>query len=367
MKRRYTAGGIARNRYPTNDEYSHANPVNHLTLHTSQQREQQQHLSQTHYVQPEERSSEESSELGLDPIDGRVLKKMRRIKLNSDSPPLDSPDSTRNDFDTGVAPKLQGSQDGITQQSHDVQNQLHRFEPSRAFGRIKISTRSNLPEPAGPTGPAAKGNSDQLAGALQNETSAADSPDVAFYFGMNNILHQMHAMRFGIPEEISSGTDASLAHEESRQLLQQRYQQQQQQQQQQQEQHLQQQQRYYHPPSQGTMFTANTAWHQAQRVLQVERQAMDVDDEMADVGVSAGINSSFAGFGMGGIQGLQQAPYATEGQQQLQYQPEPLSQRHSQEQQQQQQQQTAHNEYQDINAQLRAAFLARPEMDKRYR
>ncbi|KAF9153934.1 hypothetical protein BG015_002303, partial [Linnemannia schmuckeri] len=124
--------------------------------------------------------------------------------------------------------------------------------------------------------------------------------------------------------------------------------------------------------------STNTAWFQQQQKNAISTdQMMDEDDEMADVNETQGFSVSFSApvsrmpQGMNGNltspQGYVLSQHFSHQQQQQQKQQH--HQQHQQPLQQRQSGQTAeeHNLYHTINSQLRAAFLARSEIDKRYR
>ncbi|KAF9357038.1 hypothetical protein BGX26_004334 [Mortierella sp. AD094] len=299
---------------------------------------------------------------------------MRRIKLKSESPPLESPDTTLanlNNPNAGSQAIIQGQRHNPFQSDQITRSQPQHSDPYKPFGPIRISTRS----------PAASESAETVTGSeslesLRSSQVLADRSESALYSGMNNILFQMHVTRFGNPDISSTLITPTIPSESQHlyqqqqyrqqqyqlqqqqyQLQQQQYQPQQQQQQQQQQQNYQQhqfpqhhrQQQQQQPHSQNMVFTANTVWHQAQRNFPASTQAMDEDDEMADVNDATQASNSSATFRMrGGQDTLRGNALDNQCQQQLL------------------QQESDNSVYQDINAQLRAAFLARIQMDKRH-
>lgn len=210
---------------------------------------------------------------------------------------------------------------------------------------------------------------------------ADDSMETTSYARMNTLLHQAHASRFGIPDELPLADDYRTlpaqnkpSAPESRQHSQDpaqtftanaAWEQQQQQQQQQQTRIISANTAWGQQPG-GTSIS--TAWYQHQhRNAILAAQMMDEDDEMADVNETHAFSPSLAnGYQM--PQGMNRNLDPQQGYV-LNQHPSHQQQQQQQRQQQQQSGQTAeeHNLYHTINSQLRAAFLARSEMDKRYR
>ncbi|KAF9174004.1 hypothetical protein BGX21_007235 [Mortierella sp. AD011] len=327
MKRRYTFGSNQRNA----DTASQGYEVSTGTQFLEPSGQQVQH------GQGEDQSSEEPSEHWTDNIEGRVLKKMRRIKLKSESPPPEGPNSTLanlNNPNTSSQPIVQSQRHNPFHPDQITRNQPQHADLHKPFGPIRISTRS----------PAASESSETVTDSesqesLRSKQILADRSEPAIYSGMNNILFQMHVTRFGNPD-ISSTLMAPTISSESQYLYEQQYRQQQYQQQQQQQQQS---------HSQNMVFTANTMWHQAQRNLPVSAQAMDEDDEMSDVNDATEAGNTPPTFRTPGSQDTL-GGHALDNQCQQQLL----------------QQESINNVYQDINAELRAAFLTRIQMDKRY-
>ncbi|KAG0307801.1 hypothetical protein BGZ98_009732 [Dissophora globulifera] len=344
MKRRYTGGSSPRHYNTADNGFSLPARVDPLSADVGRVQAQQQLPLQTHYaLQPGEQSPDELSEPGLDPIEGRVLKRMKRIKLDSDSPPIDAyvpyaPPIFKIDDMTRIL-----HHDDQPQQRDTSQDQQYSSETIRKFGPIKISTRS--------------GETAESTDSFQSVKTAQDRQDTALYSGMNTILYQVHAARFGIPEQVLLEAEASSADSDATNQPQSHTQQQQETRQRQQQDQLNVQQNF---------FGTHTAWHQAQRNLQTTARPVDEDDEMQDVEDSGGIGSSYSAVSFNAMQREQQGldsrqRFALDQQQQQQYQLQSDQADHQNPQ--------AHsgptcNEYQDINAQLRAAFFARMELEK---
>ncbi|ORZ14267.1 hypothetical protein BCR41DRAFT_396763 [Lobosporangium transversale] len=296
MKRRHNSSdsGYRGLHYPAD----HVNDTEIPTYarHGGYNRQQQiQPDGQEEYIEP--------IEPGADNIEGRVLKKMRGIKLDSESPPLDNVDT----------PNQQIS--GKYQQQSDVSRMI------KVFGPIKISTRASAAKPP-------------------ESLSQTNIIEPAAYSDMNSLLHQMHAARFGIPSDLSEDSGPPLDPTQEQQQV---YQQDQQNQYESQ----------HRLPTSRTSFASNTTWNQTHRFVPVSRQAIEEDDEMVDVQEISQQNNDF-----------QQLPtqYVQQGymlEDQYHHLAQPSSQQRPQD-------EHINNSsvYQNINAQLRAAFLARAE---RYR
>ncbi|KAK3843538.1 MAG: hypothetical protein J3R72DRAFT_440253 [Linnemannia gamsii] len=329
--------------------------------------------------------------LGVDNmIEGRVLKKMRRIKLTSESPPADQPDlfapqpdphalsnaiwNTNHDGPSSTAALTLGS----------MPTQATPSDMPRPFAPIKISTRatSSRQEPAisSPLAPSSA-SSTTLAcnNNQQKEQAKVDSTNqlraacdgvaqLAVYSGMNSLLHRIHASRFGIPDEVeppaAEATSAPVQNETStlvpRIQLQDSFQgftanpvw------------HLQQQQQHTRN------IATNNAWYQSQQKSALSStRMMDEDDEMADVNETQSFSPSFPTNGFRFPQEMNGSSVTQQGyvlNQHLANQQQ-QQQQHSLQQNQAGQTAEEQNLYHTINSQLRAAFLARSEMDKRYR
>ncbi|KAI1307873.1 hypothetical protein EDD11_004375 [Mortierella claussenii] len=265
MKRRYTSTSAGDNLYPPGDGLV---STPELPAHGPHVEVPQQQIFADYRLQ------DESSESGVDNIEGRVLKKMRRIKLNSDSPPADNLDGMPEQHDDRI----------VNQESLHTEQPQSRFllaEQFRVFGPIKISTKS--PRTSGYNAvPASKlSEVGQLPSEVPSIVPVSRGP--ALYSGMNNLLHEMHAARFGIPPDTTfSGDPTSTAAE----IVQMQLQLQQQQQ-------LQQQYPQHYSIPQESIFTANTAWHHVPQNTAPIVEAMDEDDEMAEVGESAEPGDAF--------------------------------------------------------------------------
>jgi hypothetical protein len=143
------------------------------------------------------------------------------------------------------------------------------------------------------------------------------------YSGMNSILHRMHVARFGTPTELSSDEESSSSMQ------------------------------VHQPPqplSQEVVFDTNTIWYQAHMAQTDNGQAMDEDDEMSDV-VDSSDSSDYSFTTSSGQHSVASLDHIR-GQESLVHS-FPLSSA---------QQQQPNNMYEDINAKLRAAFLARAEI-----
>ena len=217
---------------------------------------------------------------------------------------------------------------------------------SKAFSPIKISTRSTLPLQGNPKQQLAQDQLQHTIGPVENVT----------YSGMNVLLHQIHASRFGIPDEGELGDLYRQQQLQDQQLRQQQLQLREQQ-------SMQQQQQLLNNPGVSTYMTT---WHQPHNQ---SIRPVDEDDEMTDFqdGFSAPMVATLPGGGpqdhssQGYFLTLPQ-PQSQSQQQQHQHPTQPSLQHHHLQQQAQEP-----NLYQDINAQLRAAFLARAQMEQRYR
>ncbi|CAO3573520.1 unnamed protein product [Mortierella alpina] len=269
-------------------------------------------------VWPNSVNIQEAYEGGADSIEGRVLRKMKRIKLDSESPPAEAYDSlsiSTNQLDaTSIA--LYGTPYNVPERSlHEQHPHATRADQPRMLGPIRISTKSS------------------------------ESRDA------------IHATRYGIPAETLSETVISSDRSQDVQAWRQQQQRQQQQEQQQQRQQQQQQQQQDQHGFQHIPFTASTAWHQAQRSSASNSQVL-VDDEDNDM---EGIDEGHDGRAL--FCGPHQDQQLTEPQQFLRDERTPHA-----------RQQVyggevtsrglGPNVYEDINAQLRAAFLARAELEK---
>ncbi|KAK3825832.1 MAG: hypothetical protein J3Q66DRAFT_328688, partial [Benniella sp.] len=253
-------------------------------------------------------------------IEGRVLKRMRRIKLNSDSPPLNSPVETLHASENDL---VRINQHGSIQQAQDSHNYFPFGHSSRPLGPIKISTRSLVPQ--GSEASANQSAHESRSAVMIHENVPPDSDSTPTeYSGMNSILHRIHVARFGTPTELSSDEESSSS---SMQV--------------------------HRPPSplsQEGVFATNTVWYQAQMAQTDNGQAMDEDDEMSDVVDSS--DSSDYSFTTGSGQHSVASLDHIRDQESLVH-GFPLSNA---------QRQQHNNMYEDINAKLRAAFLARAEI-----
>ncbi|KAI9238425.1 MAG: hypothetical protein BYD32DRAFT_460733 [Podila humilis] len=288
-------------------------------------------MLQQHQQQQPPASSPDSEYGGLG-IDGRVLKKMRGIKLDSESPPYHSPeDSPEESLEESFA-----------------RGQELATEPSmstfRGFGTMKISTKSasSIVTPNG-----------------TQHHPTSEIPQV--YSGMNHLLHQVHSSRFGIPD----GTDTTdtrvqeheaqanaMFHEQQHQLQQQRH-----------HQPRQHERVNFNGPT-SHEFQAPAVWHLA-RLSREEPPStgasMDLDEDMADAN-DATQGTSFISMPSQGYVLSQHNHYSDTSQPH-----EEQQQQQRQQQRQQQQHDGDANLYHNINAQLRSAFLARLEMESRSR
>lgn len=270
----------------------------------------------------------------------------------------------------------------------------------RPFAPIKISTRSSnrqestvslltsssLPLPSAPSSSAIlafKESAEDLTKTDARQLRASESTDATIYAGMNTLLNQVHASRFGIPDELPpighkrtlSSQNGSIApisrqHSQDPSRAFAAWQQQQQQQQ-----HTRITAATAAWSQQPGGASTNTVWYQQQQRNAVSTaQMIDEDDEMADVDDTPSFSASFSANGYRTPQGTGSSLATQQGyvlNQHLSHQQQ--QQQHHQHQQPLQQQQAGqsaeeeHNLYHTINSQLRAAFLARSEMDKRYR
>ncbi|KAG0281886.1 hypothetical protein BGZ95_007944 [Linnemannia exigua] len=285
------------------------------------------------------------------------------------SPPADQPDLFSPQLDPLALSNdiwntnRDGPSSSTSSTSGNMSTQAAPSELPRPFAPIRISTRSSssrqepavllpLASSSAPSSTLECSNKQQQQEQVKADVStllraACDGvAPLAVYTGMNSLLHQIHASRFGIPEEVeppaTEATSTPAQNEPSAQVSRIRaqdsfqgfaanpawYQQQQQQQQQQ------------HTRS----IATNDAWYQPQQKSTLSStRMMDEDDEMADVNETPSFSPSFPTNGFRSPQGISgssnQAGQTAEEQ----------------------------NLYHTINSQLRAAFLARSEMDKRYR
>ncbi|KAG0290916.1 hypothetical protein BGZ96_005637 [Linnemannia gamsii] len=332
---------------------------------------------------------------------------MKRIKLTSESPPSELPDMFTPQLDTLALNNAVWDNDrnqtstSTTSTPQQVPTQPLSLDSLRPFAPIKISTRSSSRQESAASLLASSSSSSSSSASSSailafkdraenqaktdaNQQRAGKSADVTIYAGMNTLLHQVHASRFGIPDElppisldralpVQSGSIAPI----SRQHLQDpsqaftAWQQQQQQ--------------HTRITATNTAWSqqpggasTNTVWYQQQQKNAVSAaQMMDEDDEMADVDDTQSFSASFSVNGYRMSQGTSGSLVTQQGyvlnqhlsHQQQQQQQQQHHQHQQQPVQQQQAEQSAqeHNLYHTINSQLRAAFLARSEMDKRYR
>ncbi|KAF9570729.1 hypothetical protein EC968_001460 [Mortierella alpina] len=282
-------------------------------------------------------SAQESYEGG---IEGRVLRKMKRIKLDSESPPAEPFDNLI------ISPSQLDATRGAIYETprHVHEGSIHeqhllaaRADQLRMLGPIRISTKSCNSKEAAPSS-----TSTDIPTAIYN-VHPQDS-DAAVYYGMNNLLHQMHATRYGIPAETLSETMLSPDRSQEVQAWQQ---QQQEEQQQKQDQHG-----FQHMP-----YTASTAWHQAQRSLASDSQVVADDEDNDMEGVDEGNDGRTLFSASQNQQFMNSRPkqylrgeYTSPTRQQVYGDVVNGG--------------LAPNAYEDINAQLRAAFLARAELER---
>lgn len=227
----------------------------------------------------------------------------------------------------------------ITEQSIQEEHlYAPRADQFRMLRPIRISTKSSEAKEA-----VKPSSSTAVPTAMYN--AYPQESDAAMYYGMNSLLHRMHATRYGIPTETLPEAVAPSDPSQDFQAWQQ--QQQQQQQRQQHDQHG-----FQHMP-----FTANTAWHHVQKSSGSDSQAL-IDDEDNDMeGVDEGNGGRI-------LFSAPEAQQAMDSQQQ-----QFLRNEHAPQAQQQGHEEVFDralrpNVYEDINAQLRAAFLARAELEK---
>ncbi|KAG0041265.1 hypothetical protein BGZ83_002076 [Gryganskiella cystojenkinii] len=344
----------------------------------------QQQQQQQGYTYPPDTGSPEERDSGPDSIEGRVLKRMRRIKLDSMSPPAEV-SSPQEDLFRNLSPTILDldhsdlSGAGSTTLYH--QQQQHPVTEGKAlFSPVKISTRSSFSSQGDSIHPSQPQPQLHVHSQTEQDTSGSQQGPVenAAYSGMNILLHQIHASRFGIPDENDLGSNPLYHHQQHQQH---QYNQQEQQQQQLEDQRRQYEQQLQQPQPrqfQSGMPTYMTAWHQ---VPPRTTHHVDEDDEMTGIEDASGSTDSALLLS----QGANLARFSTHHQNQLHHQQDqpqehvltPLQEHQhlqGQDQTQQQQLQQQHsyssqgpNLYQDINAQLRAAFLARAETEQRYR
>ncbi|KAF9949780.1 hypothetical protein BGZ72_008488 [Mortierella alpina] len=151
-------------------------------------------------------NARESYESGADGIDGRVLRKMKRIKLDSESPPAEPSDSLNNPMS-----RLDVTRSALYETPHYVPDQsiyeqhlrAARADQIRMLGPIRISTKSTDSNEALPNA-----TSTDTSNVMYNMYS--QDSDAAVYHGMNHLLHQMHATRKSSAVGSQPG-DASLA------------------------------------------------------------------------------------------------------------------------------------------------------------
>ncbi|KAF9183706.1 hypothetical protein BGZ51_000770 [Haplosporangium sp. Z 767] len=327
MKRRYYMG--------VNDrECNASDDSSHSLVPEDRIESQNQHQQSVPFNQQEDRNPGDATETGMDGIEGRVIKKMRRIKLDSESPPSDtlsSFSSEQDGFDTNTQPWQHSQRNSLPQTVEEPSTQHARIEPFKGFRPIKISTKrapaqSVSPESTSTAGPEIGGSYVQPQEQVKHAT----------YSGMNHLLHQVHAARFGIPEDIASEDVTSLRLSEPQQNWHQQYDHQHPYQQEHQEQQK--------------ALVASSPWHPIHKYMSTNTQAMDEDDEMTDVNTTMDGSTSYLPSENQSV-------------------PQDIQQRHQQHQHQssETERERESNVYQDINAQLRAAFLTRAEMSNRYR
>lgn len=253
----------------------------------------------------------------------------------------------------------------------------------RPFAPIKISTRSpsrqesvaslmalSSPSASSSAILALKGRDESREKTDASQQRAGDGTDAAIYAGMNTLLHEVHASRFGIPDQLppadhdrtlsaQDGSSAPVSRQHSQDSA-----------------HAfaawQQQQQQSRITALHTAWSqqlggasTNTTWY---RNIASATQMMDEDDEMTDVDETQGFSASFSMSDHRIPQGTSESLASQQGyvlNQHLSHQQQHLQQ--PLQQQQAGQLPVKHNLYHTINSQLRAAFLARSEMDKRYR
>ncbi|KAF8934076.1 hypothetical protein BGZ47_010521 [Haplosporangium gracile] len=401
MKRRYTSD----DRDP-NDSSSLPSRRYEGTydIRSAQQEQQTQQQGSQQELSEGAGADDDIDHLGVDMIEGRVLKKMKRIKLTSESPPSGLSDMFTPQLDTHAlgnaiwSSARNGLSTSTTSPHQQLSTQLLSSDSLRPFAPIKISTRSSSrQEPvasflatssstsaSSSTHLAFRNGEEERAKADAILPRADDGTDATIYAGMNTLLHLVHASRFGIPDELppaddgrtlpgKSGSGAPVARQHLQNTSQavaantawQQHQQQQ--------------------PTrivaantvwsqQPSGSSTNTAWYQQQQKNAISTaQNMDEDDEMADVNETQGFSASFSAPGYQIPQGMnanlippqgyvlsQHLSHQQQQHQHHQQHQQPLQQRRSE------QNAEEHNLYHTINSQLRAAFLARSEMDKRY-
>ncbi|KAF9126746.1 hypothetical protein BGW39_006371 [Mortierella sp. 14UC] len=380
MKRRYNFDNNSDNSNNNPDEPSSASNRGYEGSNGVGSAQQGQGLQGSQHDSSEGAGADDGFDhLGIDMIEGRVLKKMRHIKLTSESPPADQPDMFAPQMDPHTLNSAiwnanrDGPSTSATSTPQDLSNLAIPSDLPRPFAPIKISTRSSSSRQESvvsssssssslSTNPTFRGRQEEQAKAddtTQFRAAGDGTADMAVYVGMNSLLHQIHASRFGIPDEVESPAveATSTPVQDSYQdfgvhSAWHRHQQQQQQ-------HT------------GNVAT-NAAWYQPQqRNTLPSTQLMDEDDEMSDVSETQSFSPSFPANGFRSPQGIGGNLVAQQGyvlNQHLAHQQQQLAQQ-QQSLQQSQGGQTAEeqNLYHTINSQLRAAFLARSEMDKRYR
>ncbi|KAG0212963.1 hypothetical protein BGX33_003235 [Mortierella sp. NVP41] len=316
----------------------------------------------------------------VDMIEGRVLKKMRHIKLTSDSPPSDVPDMFVLQHQDAQSLDNNCWTVGQAGQATSTSTSEHTSRPAsmdvfRSFAPIKISTRSSSRQNSTAYSlssnlPFRDRQEDQATtDSTQSRPSDGSNANAAIYSGMNSLLHQVHASRFGIPEEEPEEAATSLIAQSGPNQTASQVQ----------------------PQNPSQVLAANTTWHQQQQQSQFNAatttwnqqpsgsninatwnqhralsgtQMMDEDDEMADVNETQSTNSLLASNSYRFPQGMDSNTLARQGyvlnQHPQQQQPQhPLP-------SQSEQAAEEHNLYHNINSQLRAAFLARSEMEKRH-
>ncbi|KAG0266290.1 hypothetical protein BG011_002698 [Mortierella polycephala] len=300
MKRRYNLGVNDRERNASDDSNGHSlAPVDRIDS-------QSQHQQPVPFDQQGDQNPGEATETGMNGIEGRVIKKMRHIKLDSDPP----------------------------QTAEELSTQHAQIEPFKGFGPIKISTKTAPVQSVSPVSTLTAGS--EVGGPYVQPRKQVKH---ATYSGMNHLLHQVHAARFGIPEDIASEDETPPRLSEPQQNWHQQYDHQHPYQQQHQEQQK--------------MLAVSSSWHPIHKYMSGNTQAMDEDDEMMDVNATMDGNTSHLPFENQSV-------------------PRDIQRRHQQHQQHQHQsletdREHESNVYQDINAQLRTAFLTRAEMSNRYR
>ncbi|KAF9146814.1 hypothetical protein BGX30_007732 [Mortierella sp. GBA39] len=238
--------------------------------------------------------------LGVDMIEGRVLKKMKRIKLSSDERNEISSPTTSTPQQLSTQPLPMGSLRPIA----PIRISTRPSSRQESAASLLASSSSSTSASSSTTLEFESRDDEKRAKAGATQPRASDSTDATLYARMNTLLHQVHASRFGIPDELPLADDGRTlpaqngpSAPELRQhpqdpaqaftanaAWQQHHQQQQQQQ-------------------QTRIIAANTAWsqqpggpatntawyQQQQRNAILAAQMMDEDDEMADVNEMQGL------------------------------------------------------------------------------